>query len=136
MPAPWKAAMRSAGVLSASNQGGGFPDYGVVARDPLLPVRACFDLGGSGATADAMAIWICQWVDREIRILDYIEGQGQVLAHYICALRGRGWGQALCLLPHDGVNADCIGQEYREDHRLSDAGFEVIGGGPIRGGRR
>ena len=27
-----------------------------VARDPLLPVRAVFDLGGSGATADAMAI--------------------------------------------------------------------------------
>ncbi len=49
---------------------------GKVGRDPLLPVRAVFDLGGSGATADAMAIWITQWVGREIRVLDYIEGGG------------------------------------------------------------
>src|SRR5262249_18403461 len=45
-----------------------------LAADPLLPVRAFFDIGGSGASADAMAIWIAQFVDREIRVLDYIEG--------------------------------------------------------------
>jgi hypothetical protein len=27
-----------------------------------------------------MAIWICQFVGREIRLLDYIEGIGQPLA--------------------------------------------------------
>ncbi len=60
---------------------------GNVAADPLLPIGAFFDLGGSGANADAMAIWICQFVGNEIRVLDYIEGQGQVLAYYVTELR-------------------------------------------------
>ncbi|MGH6827654.1 MAG: PBSX family phage terminase large subunit [Rhizomicrobium sp.] len=97
---------------------------GHVARDPLLPVRACFDLGGSGATADAMAIWIVQWVAQEIRVLDYIEGTGQVLAYYVGELRARGWQDALCILPHDGVNENAITGKRYEDH-LREAGFQV-----------
>ena len=31
------------------------------------------DIGGAGHSSDAMAIWICQFVGREIRLLDYIE---------------------------------------------------------------
>jgi phage terminase large subunit len=61
-----------------------------VGRDPLPPIRAFCDLGGAGARADAMAIWIVQWVGREIRVLDYIEGVGQVLAFYVEELRSRG----------------------------------------------
>ena len=99
---------------------------GKVAADPLLPVRAVFDLGGSGASADAMAIWIVQWVDREIRVLDYIEGVGQVLAFYVNELRARGWGKALCILPHDGVNAaDNLWTGKRYQDHLTDAGFET-----------
>jgi phage terminase large subunit len=33
---------------------------GKVAADPLLPLRAFIDMGGSGATADAFTIWIVQ----------------------------------------------------------------------------
>lgn len=95
-----------------------------VARDPLLPVRAVFDLGGAGASADAMAIWICQWVGREIRVLDYLEGIGQVLSFYVEELRRRGWGSALCILPHDGVNANAVTGKRYEDH-LREAGFDV-----------
>lgn len=95
-----------------------------LAADPLLPVRAFFDIGGSGASADAMAIWIAQFVDREIRVLDYIEGSGQVLAYYVNELRGRGWGQAICVLPHDGVAENSITGKRYEDH-VRDAGFEV-----------
>ena len=40
---------------------------GKVAADPLLPLRAFIDIGGSGATADAFTIWIAQWVGAEIR---------------------------------------------------------------------
>lgn len=92
--------------------------------DPLLPILAVFDLGGSGATADAMAIWIVQWIGQKILVLDYIEGVGQVLAYYVNELRSRGWGKALCILPHDGVNENNITGKRYEDH-VREAGFEV-----------
>ena len=111
-----------AGALAAAREEG---RIGRVGRDPLLPVRAVFDLGGSGAHADAMAIWICQWVGREIRILDYLEGAGQVLSFYVEELRRRGWGEVLCILPHDGVNANAITGKRYEDH-LREAGFDVM----------
>jgi hypothetical protein len=41
-------------------------------------------------SSDAMAIWISQFVGREIRLLDYIEGVGQPLAYYAGELRRRG----------------------------------------------
>jgi phage terminase large subunit len=69
---------------------------GRVAADPLLPIRAIFDLGGSGARADAMAIWIVQWIGQEIRVLDYIEGIGQVLAFYVNELRSQAAGAMHC----------------------------------------
>jgi phage terminase large subunit len=53
-----------------------------VAADPLLPIRLFWDIGGAGAKADATSIWVVQWVSQEIRVLDYIEGQGQVLGYY------------------------------------------------------
>jgi phage terminase large subunit len=79
---------------------------GNVAADPLLPLRTFWDLGGSGAQADAMAIWIVQFVGQEIRILDYIEGVGQVLRYYTDMLRRKGYNRAICHLPHDGVNSN------------------------------
>ncbi len=97
---------------------------GKVSADPLLPIRAFFDLGGSGASADAMAIWIVQFVGLEIRVLDYIEGIGQVLGYYVAELRQRGYQKALCFLPHDGVNENNITGKRYEDH-LRDAEFDV-----------
>lgn len=97
---------------------------GVVAADPLLPLRAYFDLGGSGARADAMSIWVVQFVDQQILVLDYIEGVGQVLAFYVTELRKRGYQNAQCILPHDGVNENNITGKRYEDH-LRDAEFEV-----------
>jgi phage terminase large subunit len=40
---------------------------GKVSADPLLPLRAFIDIGGSGATADAFTIWIVQWVGAELK---------------------------------------------------------------------
>jgi hypothetical protein len=53
---------------------------GNVARDPLMTVRAIWDIGGTGIKADACAIWIVQFIGREIRVLDYYEAVGQPLA--------------------------------------------------------
>ena len=70
---------------------------GHVAVDPVLPVKAFFDIGGAGHSSDAMAIWICQFVGREIRLLDYIEGVGQPLGFYANELRRRGWKNAIII---------------------------------------
>jgi phage terminase large subunit len=97
---------------------------GRVAADPLLPLRAFHDIGGSGANADAYTIWIVQWVGQEIRILDYYESVGQVLAFHVNWMRERGYQKAINTLPHDGVNENNIfGKKYVDHWR--DAGFSV-----------
>jgi phage terminase large subunit len=97
---------------------------GKVAADPLLPLRAFIDIGGSGARADSFTIWICQWVGAEIRVLDYYESVGQVLAFHVNWLRSNGYANAILYLPHDGINANNItGKRY--DEHLRDAGFAV-----------
>lgn len=65
-----------------------------------------------------------QWVGQEIRVLDYIEGQGQVLGYYTNELRARGYEKALCFLPHDGISANSITGLRYADH-LRDAEFNV-----------
>jgi len=65
---------------------------GVVPADPLMTMRAYFDIGGTGAKADACAIWIAQFVGKEIRSLDYYEAVGQPLAAHIQWLTHRGYG--------------------------------------------
>jgi phage terminase large subunit len=56
--------------------------------------------------------------------LDYIEGIGQVLGYYVSELRVRGWDEAYCYLPHDGINQNSITGKRYEDH-LREAGFRV-----------
>lgn len=97
---------------------------GKVTADPLLPLRAFIDIGGSGANADAFTIWIVQWVGQEIRILDYYEAVGQVLAHHVNWLRNNGYESVIIYLPHDGVNENNITGKRYEDH-LREAGFKV-----------
>jgi phage terminase large subunit len=97
---------------------------GIVSADPLLPLRAFIDIGGSGATADAFAIWIVQWVGQEIRVLDYYEAVGQVLGEHVNWLRSKGYERALIHLPHDGVNENNITGKQYKDH-FADAGFTV-----------
>lgn len=94
---------------------------GKVARDPLMPVLAFWDIG----LRDATAIWIAQFIGREIRILDYYEAVRQPLAAHLAWLRGRGYADAVCYLPHDGSKADAVTGSRFEDHVRS-AGFEVI----------
>ena len=89
----------------------------------MLPVKAFFDIGGAGHNSDAMAIWICQFVGREIRLLDYIEGVGQPLGFYANELRRRGWKNAVIYLPHDGVAHNNISGKRYIDHWI-EAGFE------------
>jgi len=97
---------------------------GVVAADPLMTYRAIWDIGGTGAKADACAIWIAQFVGREIRWLDYYEAQGQPLASHVDWLRRNGYGGAHCILPHDGVKQDAV-YDASFEGALKQAGFAV-----------
>lgn len=95
-----------------------------VAQDPLMTKRAVWDIGGTGAKADACAIWIVQYVGREIRLLDYYEAQGQPLATHVEWLRGNEHGKAMCILPHDGATNDRV-HDVSYESALRAAGFEV-----------
>jgi phage terminase large subunit len=98
---------------------------GRVAADPLMTIRAFWDIGGTGAKADACAIWIAQFIGREIRALNYYEAQGQPLATHINWLRANGYGAAICTLPHDGATNDRV-YDVSYESALRAAGFEVI----------
>jgi phage terminase large subunit len=74
MATPWEAeyarAFEGAYFARGLQDAGAQQRIGRVGADPLLPIRAFFNLGEAGAKADAMVIWICQFVGREIRVLD------------------------------------------------------------------
>lgn len=93
---------------------------GNVAKDPHLPVRAFWDIGVS----DACAIWVGQFVGREIRVLDYYEVENQPLDAHLAWLRSSGYENALCVLPHDGARRDHVTASPFEDH-VRRAGFTV-----------
>lgn len=100
--------------------------------DSVLPIWAVFDIGGSGATADANTIWIVQCVGPQIRILDYIEGRGQPISYYQNELRERGWKRAIIRTPHDGANANIATGKRYVDY-WSEAGFETVDPVPNQG---
>jgi phage terminase large subunit len=93
---------------------------GKVSADPLMEYRAFWDIG----TRDATAIWIAQFVGREIRVLNYYEAVGQPLAAHLGWLRDNGYGRALCVLPHDGEKADHLTADKFADH-IQAAGFRT-----------
>jgi phage terminase large subunit len=93
---------------------------GRVAKDPLMPIKAFWDIG----VKDATAIWIGQFVGREIRVLDYYEAVNQPLGVHLEWLRAKGWGNAKCYLPHDGAQQDQVYAVRFEDH-IKSAGFDT-----------
>ena len=99
-----EGAYFAAGITKARLEG----RIGRVAADPLMSLRAFCDLGGTGAKSDAFAIWIAQFIGKEIRVLDYYEAVGQPLATHIQWLRDNGYGKAGIWLPHDGDTNDRI----------------------------
>lgn len=97
---------------------------GRIAADPLMRFIAFWDIGGTGQTADACAIWVAQWIGTHIRFVDYYEAQGQPLDAHVRWLRDNGYGHAICVLPHDGAQSDKVFAVSYES-ALNDAGFDV-----------
>jgi phage terminase large subunit len=99
---------------------------GNVAFDPLMTVRLFFDIGGTGARADACSIWPAQFIAREIRTRDYYEAVGQPLSTHINWLRSKGYtpDKAQIWLPHDGATSDKV-YAVSYESALRDAGYTV-----------
>jgi len=99
---------------------------GRVAADPLLTIKLCCDIGGTGAKADAFAIVAEQWVKREIRVLNYYEAVGQDFATHLNWMRSQGYTPAKVevILPHDGVSHDKV-YDVSYESAFKAAGYSV-----------
>jgi phage terminase large subunit len=77
------------------------------------PVDTFWDLG----KRDHTSIWIAQLNMGEYRIIDFIEGRGNFLGHYVDELRKKGYTYGKHYLPHDGntekLNAKSIASDLR-----------------------
>ena len=83
---------------------------GRVPADPLMTIRLVADIGGTGANADAFTFWACQFIGREIRVLNYYEAVGQPIEAHVNWLRSQGYtpDKAQIWLPHDGTKQDAV----------------------------
>lgn len=117
-----EGAYFAAGLAQAKNEG----RICRVPFDPLMTIRLFVDIGGTGARADAFAMWAVQFVGREIRVRDYYEAAGQPLAAHLAWLRSKGYGPnvAQFWLPHDGATNDKV-YAVSYESALRDAGYDV-----------
>lgn len=120
------SAIEGAYFASALTQAKAEHRIGHVAFDPLMSIRLFFDIGGTGARADACSIWPAQFIGREIRTRDYYEAVGQPLATHVAWLKAKGYGpdRAGIWLPHDGATHDKVFAVSYES-ALRDAGYSV-----------
>jgi phage terminase large subunit len=99
---------------------------GKVSADPLLPIRLFADIGGTGAKSDAFVLWACQFIGKEIRVLDYYEAQGQPLGAHVAWMRTQGYtpDKAQVYLPHDGATNDKV-YDVSYESALRQIGYAV-----------
>ncbi|MDR1997068.1 MAG: hypothetical protein LBQ83_01915 [Candidatus Margulisbacteria bacterium] len=75
-------------------------NYGKFPHDAGYPVHTFWDLGIS----DSTAIWFVQFINKEIRVIDYYENDGYALGHYVAVLQGKGYLYQTDHIPHDGAH--------------------------------
>lgn len=109
-------------LIAAKDEGriGFFP------ADPLMTIRLICDIGGTGARADAFAIWAMQFIGREIRIVNYYEAVGQPIDAHLAWCRTQGYtpDRAQFWLPHDGETNDRV-YDVSYESALKKAGYSV-----------
>lgn len=70
---------------------------GKIPYDESLPVYTAWDLGYN----DATSIWFFQVYGKEIRLIEYIEGSGESLAHWLGVIKSKPYVYEKHLAPHD-----------------------------------
>lgn len=80
---------------------------------PNKPIETFWDLG----KRDHTSIWFAQFQMGEYRILDFYQGRGHFLDHYVKALKEREYNLGTIYLPHDAnsekLNAKSIASDLR-----------------------
>lgn len=97
---------------------------GWFAPDPLMKTYAIWDIGSTSRKADATAIWIVQFINEEVRVLDYYEAVGQDFTAHVNWLQVNGYSDVICILPHDGAKHDTVTSVTPESF-LRKSGFSV-----------
>lgn len=117
-----EGAYYAASLTQARQQG----RIGRVAPDPLMTYRIFCDIGGTGARADAFAMWVAQFIGYEIRVVNYYEAVGQPLSSHVTWMREHGYTPASTQiwLPHDGNTNDKV-HNVSFASALRDAGYDV-----------
>jgi len=115
-------AYYAAGITAAKLQ----RRIGRVTADPLMTIRLFCDIGGTGARADAFAMWAAQFIGKEIRVLNYYEVVGQPLSAHVIWLREQGYtpDKAQIWLPHDGKTQDRV-NDVSYESSLEAVGYTV-----------
>lgn len=98
--------------------------------DSGYPVHTLFDIGIS----DNMAIWFVQFIQKEIRVIDYYENTNYALGHYASVLQGKGYLYAMHHLPHDGARRQLTDAEkaISIEQQFKDLGLRPIKLHPAR----
>lgn len=93
--------------LSAMRQDG---RLGRVAADPNMKHRLFADIGGTGRSSDAFAMWGAQFIGREVRVTNYHEAVGQEVGFHLNWMREKGYepNNTGIWLPHDGATHDKV----------------------------
>lgn len=93
-----------------------------VPYNPAFPVIVSWDLG----YGDATALWFCQLVGREPRLIDYYEDNMQPLSHYVQYIKSKDYNYEVQVLPHDaGHKSLRTGTTLTQ--QLSDLGLGRVG---------
>lgn len=82
------------------------------------PVYTAWDIG----VDDMTAIWVCQVVGFEMRIIDFMQDRGKDAAYYARWIRDNEYDTGLAILPHDAGSREKGTLKTYEDH-VQDAGI-------------
>ena len=92
-----------------------------VKYDKNKGVITAWDLG----VGDSTSIWFAQFINTEIRLIDYYEGSGVGLEHYAKVLQDKGYVYDQHILPHD-VRVRELGSGMSRLETLADLGIRDV----------
>ena len=91
-----------------------------IPKDELARTYTGWDLGMS----DSTSIWVAQLVNKEIRLIDFVENHGVGLDYYVNWLREKDYMYATHILPHD-VAVRELGTGKSRKEMLEEAGLNI-----------